>query len=606
MADDPQLNNYLGDFDDKFQKAIVGHMMRDRGFRMMVFSNDVQYEHFRDPYIGRAVEAIKKESTTEAGSGVYGPEHLYQMIQKEYSDFKEQNKAKAAIYDCNDAAEELNIEVVTQKMTGWIKLLCAKQMIIKVADLINKKDFNSALAFSEEMNRKINGIDFSPENKTTVKFENTVDFLTRQDENKFKNNCTMGSPVFDELLLEGAAFGQGTKEVKSELMKARAAEIDATFARQREAAKYRGVKPEVYNTIIAPPMLYLTRGSLMPGDATILLGPANAGKTTIIVTMVASNLLMGRDVLLIVHEQHSDDIKMKILQSMIFMSSADLSELAKARPDVIRDYERIINRHLTYVHYIRAGHMHVEAVGGIIEQKQDKWKATHGGKGYDLMVNDYPGKLSARSLTHRNSMKKHEEIAFVYDYLINLGREHKFHSFLAMQTNREGYKVAQGSSSDSRVVDMGDAGESFNPMQLADNVITINRGDEDKLNSRIRLYIGKSRKSQTGHMFVSQTSMARSRAYGEGFFVDKKWNDTTKSFDDVRHSLKCFTAESKVDRATFGELCARYGLGTQIDLKAASDKEMQKATIKAAEPNAKETNMLQGLLEPVPVQKPVV
>lgn len=585
-----QEDNFIGDFDNKFQQAIVGHMMRDRGFRMMIFSHNIRAEHFRDPYIGKAAEYIRKIADTEAGAQTLGPAELYQLACHEYVNEGDRNKFKAATADCAESAVDLKVEVVSQKMTGWIRLLRLKQMILESTAMINKKDFGQALSYVETVVRQINQIDFTPENKTLVKFENTIDFILHQDRNRFANNCTTGSPVFDELLLEGAAFGIGSEKGVREADKAEwNKKLDEALAAYKHKLKYQGVKSEVLDGINIPPMARSTRGSLMPGDATILLGPANSGKTTIIVTLVAQNILMGKDVLLIVHEQHSDDIKAKILQAMFFMDPQAMTAMAKNNPDAILDYERLINRRLTYIHYIRAGHMTVEAVGGLIEQAQDKRKAQYG-KGYDLMVDDYPGKLSARSLEHRNSVKKHEEIAFVYDYLINLGREHKFHSFLAMQTNREGYKVAQASDASSRVVDIGDAGESFNPMQLADNVITINRGDEDKLNKRIRLYVGKSRKSQTGYMFVSKTDMARSRAYGEGFTEEIRSNGEV-----IRHSLPCFIMESKAPKENFNQQCALVFGEQQRSAKEAAEKALANATMKATEPSQKEALALAEL-----------
>lgn len=567
-----QDNNFIGDFDNKFQQAIVGHMMRDRAFRMMIFSHDIRAEHFRDPYVGKAAKYIRIEHDKPSGKLILGPEELYQLACDEYSNEGDRNKLKAATVDCAHAATELKIEIVSQKMTGWIRLLRLKQMILDSTAMINKKDFGQALSYVESVVRQITQIDFTPENKTLVKFDNTVDFILKQDKNRFINNCTTGSPVFDELLLPGAA-------VKPEDRK----QIEKAFEEFKQKQKYSG---KDVSGMVLPPMQLLTRGSLMPGDATILLGPVNAGKTTVIVTLIAQNILMGRDVLFIVHEQHSDDIKMKIIQAMLFMDNQAMVNLAKNNPDVIRDYERLINRHLTYIHYIMAGHMHVEAVGGIIEQRQDKWKATYG-KGYDLLVDDYPGLLYARSLEHRTNLKRHEEVAFVYDYLINLGREHKFHTFLAMQTNRDGYRVAQASDASARVVDAGDAGESFSPMQRADNVITINRGDEDKLNRRIRLYVSKSRKSQTGYMFVSRTDMARSRAYGEGFTEELRSNGET-----IRHSLPCFVMESRAPKENFNQKCYEIFGEKQRSLKEAADKALAAAQMNATNPSAKEIDVL--------------
>lgn len=526
--------NLISDFDDKFQKAIVGHMMRDRSFRLMVFAQNIEYHHFRDPYVAAVVGKIQKEKDNEVFVGTIGTEQMYQYMREDYRTEADRVKCKACIADAAHAALELKIEAVTQKMTGWIQLLRLKEMIVKATSMINRRDFDNALNYSQNVVKTLNQIDFTPESKSTVTFKNTVDFLLKQETDRFNNNCTIGSPEFDELLLRGAMIQTQDKNIQNDVLR-------------MNGNQY--------------PISALTKGSLAPGDATILLGPSNAGKTTVICTVVAMNLLMGKDILLIVHEQHADDIKTKLLQSMLFMDNTSLVALAKADKTRIEYFEQLIEKHLCYVHYIRAGQMNVEAVGGIIEIKQDKWKATHKGKGFDLLVNDYPGKLRARALDHRVNTKKHEEMAYVYDYLINMGREHKFHTFLAMQTNREGYKAVQGSNAESRVVDMGDAGESFSPMQLADNVITINRNDEDKRMEIIRLYVSKSRRAQTGAIFVSKTDMSKSRAFGP--FKSEVYDSTGRNIGKTLHSFSC---ESKINKDEFAKLCAdKFGEKARAD-----------------------------------------
>jgi hypothetical protein len=57
-------------------------------------------------------------------------------------------------------------------------------------------------------------------------------------------------------------------------------------------------------------------------------------------------------------------------------------------------------------------------------------------------------------------------------------------------------------------------GESFRIAQLADTIITINRGPKDVAGHTIKYYVAKSRSGLTGYTFVTRTDFAKSCAIG--------------------------------------------------------------------------------------------
>jgi hypothetical protein len=163
---------------------------------------------------------------------------------------------------------------------------------------------------------------------------------------------------------------------------------------------------------------------------------------------------------------------------------------------------------ILYVPYNKAG-MCVEDVLPIIRRRQDEWASKHQGSGFDLLVSDYPAKLSTEKAAHGH-MQRRTIDEVVYEYYVQLALELKLHSLLAIQTNREGSKVNRDKE---RLLTMEDVLESWGPMTAATNVITGNRSDLDGFKKRLTLYFAKSRSSDKGRAVVCKTNFAASQAF---------------------------------------------------------------------------------------------
>ncbi len=246
-------------------------------------------------------------------------------------------------------------------------------------------------------------------------------------------------------------------------------------------------------------------GSLLPGDTTIILAPTNVGKTTTMLTIALANVLQGKRVLLMTHEGRPTDIQQKIRQNYLDVSRKELLMLPStdegcAQLDAMSMY---LGRFLTYVPYNKAG-LTIEEVEPFIRRKQEEMMAHNNGVGYDMLVSDYPAKLTSRMAQGGNFSKRNiDEI--VYGYFIQLALEYGFHSLLAIQTNREGARVNKGQKEERRLLVMEDVHESYGVMQEATNVITANRDALAKARHRMTLHIDKSRSSETGFAVVCRT-----------------------------------------------------------------------------------------------------
>jgi hypothetical protein len=156
--------------------------------------------------------------------------------------------------------------------------------------------------------------------------------------------------------------------------------------------------------------------------------------------------------------------------------------------------------------------LNVEDVEPLIRRKQEDLAARNNGKGYDLLVCDYPAKLTTK-LANGGHMSKRNVDEIVYGYFVQLALEYGFHNLLAIQTNREGSKVNKGQKDEHRLLVMEDVHESYGVMQEATNVITLNRDPVAKARQHMTFHIDKSRSSETGFAVVARTDFGRARTH---------------------------------------------------------------------------------------------
>lgn len=302
-------------------------------------------------------------------------------------------------------------------------------------------------------------------------FANPVDFILSFNEDQDKQCCTFGNVDIDNVLRPGSKLNFTFEDAQSERINS------------------------------------MTKGSLQPGDLTVLIGATNTGKTTTIITIAVKNILMGKYVYLMSHEQDARQLKMRILTSMMKTTSQDLSQNAPVNEDYkarLAHYEKILEKYLCYRHYAHAGGMYVEDVISIIQQAQDnlasKRLISEGvSRGFDLVINDYPAKLKSRIM---NRSQGWEEKTYVYNEFLNLAQSYQFHVIAPAQSNRAGVAISRGNSNDGRMLEVDDIGEAFGITTIAANVITVNRSASDMVNKRLRFYISKCRSPGKGTTII--------------------------------------------------------------------------------------------------------
>lgn len=449
-------------FDDNKQLAILGHLVENHQF----FCQSVERilpGWFKNSYATQIYEAkvqffreFNRSPTTE---------ELRNLPVFLKTDQRSIQRVNDTILAATNMTQEFGLDALRPELTAWLHSQLF-EIGFRNAYLEYKKK-NTKLAYStvDEMVQKIKATRFEQDDEE--KFDNPIEEF-RASRREYSNALTTGLTIFDRLLTPKAASG-----------------------------------------------------SLLPGDLSIILAPTNIGKTTSMITTVVHNVLMGKHVLLITHEGRPSDIKEKIYCAMLGMNALQLLDIHKSKKGQrrIEHSAKWLSQYLTYIPMNKPG-LTVEEVAAVVRKKQEeRFVQRKGLGGYDMLVDDYPAKVTTAQAAKGMSKRERDEI--VYNHFEQMGLQHKFHVLCAIQTNREGSKVNKGQRED-RLLTMEDVQESWGPMTAATNVWTINRSPHDKMRNRLVYYIDKSRSSETGFAVVCKTDFStactHSNALGATFY----------------------------------------------------------------------------------------
>jgi replicative DNA helicase len=255
-------------------------------------------------------------------------------------------------------------------------------------------------------------------------------------------------------------------------------------------------------------------GGLLYKDTTVVMAPVNEGKTTFMITVAAHNILQGKDVLFMTHEGNPKDIRLKFISNMLKVESHVIFSMYQTE-DGCRKLDAVtsmLEKHLKYVPYNKAGQMFIERVVPIVRINQEDWASLHAGKGFDLLCSDYPALLTTE-MALKGHLPKREQDRIVYDNYVQLAIEYGFHSLVAIQTNREGSKINKGLSGEGRMLEMEDVKESWDPMAEASNVITLNRPPDAARKGLLMMNLAKTRSNEKGVVILAKSDYGKNMTH---------------------------------------------------------------------------------------------
>lgn len=367
------------------------------------------------------------------------------------------NRMIVAVEQAKLNAQHYRLETLIPELTDWLHARFFHEGMDGGEQLFNQQRFREAYALMREKLRLIDTTSFEQDN--AFDFSDPVSFVQSRME-EAKAAISFGLAEVDKLLLPS---GEG-------------------------------------------------RASLLPGDTTTILAPTNIGKTTALITVIAHNLWEQKAVLWLSHEGKKEDLADKVWCAMLGVNRDQFYRMVlkpenDAERQAVRSTVATYERFFKYVPMNRPG-LTVEEVAAEVDRRQHEYASQYG-QGYDMLVDDYPAKLTSRDVGEGIFREGRSLRLHVYNYFVQMALEYNFHALLAAQTNRTGYKInKQAKGHEQRLLGVEDSDEAFGPMQVSTNVLTLNRNSWCQQNNWVIWYISKSRSNQTGWAIAARSKFA--------------------------------------------------------------------------------------------------
>lgn len=487
--------NDLAVFSPNEQRAIIGHALRDHAFLARCRANiEPQFliEAMAREVLAYVYDYYDKAQQAQAQWSLQGfKESIHSRFYSARGDLAVRMQY---IDSCEAWAKNIDLSLLTSRLTEWLQAVKMRHFFVKGREIFNKNQ-SAGTKWMRERMKEVEESRFETDGFS--RFSNIDEIFADQDR-QIERACTTGHPLLDEMMLTGAMPSPLSPDQR---YLDQLAPVDTGHRGEASATNSR-------NTLQS-----LTKGALLPGESTIVVGALNSGKTSFVLSTVCYNAFFGKRVLFVTTEQGGNKLMVRMLGCMTNMTRQEMTDAIRSgKPErrmPIKMAAEILERQVSHLHYAKAGKMWVESVSEIIRAAHQDAVAV--GRPYDLMVIDYPSRLRFNDGIS-NSDNLFVEKGRVYEHFHLLAKEMDVHVIMPAQTNREGVK--RSNSGKDGDVGIADIGTSLQIAQDSDNIIAINRSGEDIAGERIRLQVIKSRSTKTGGTFISKTFMEAGRTHG--------------------------------------------------------------------------------------------
>ncbi len=276
-------------------------------------------------------------------------------------------------------------------------------------------------------------------------------------------------------------------------------------------------------------------GGLFRGENMAILAPTFTGKSRFMITLIRHLLVQGHCVLYMIHEDHPEQVKKRIISAMVGVGVREIAYIMQrkaeagqsATPPLGMEYspwntnmgnqlyevlknqilaaQKILDEQLVFVPWQNTDNMFVENVIEEIKRLHLIQKIKNG-RGFDAILNDYPGLLYSKA-RHESERSR---LSYIYKKFNELAAELMVFCGYAVQVNRHAAKQMKTDEA-THTVGLEDVSESYQIAQNAMKAVSLNRTPGDLKNKILRISVIKARDSET----ANSTLITRSR-YNEG------------------------------------------------------------------------------------------
>lgn len=442
-------------FTESFQEAIIGYCITDVNFFMKCYEKIRPQWFTRNAMLADIFEQLSKSYKNNGKFIASIEEFMNEDFFLELSS-EDKNKYYNLLQRCifTRSGKEFDLEKLKKQLTGFLRASKFKESVEGAAKRYRSTNFDETYAWTKQKINEIQDASFEDE-IFKVSFANPTVWL-KQEKDKSDNGITTGCRALDEAL----------------------------------------------------------GGGLFKKETCAVMAPSNIGKTTLMTTIVSHLIRTQQKVMFVVHEDNEEKIRLKILLAFLGISKKTLFTewvTDSKKIEIIEAASKQIEKYLTYVHWCKPGKMYIEDVAQLIT-KANQEEISRTGRGFDVIVDDYPKKLKSREM---KSKEFRIELAYVYDQFNVIAADLNVHCFVALQTNRDGAKQNSGKNETDILLSMENVDESYAAAQNMGNIIALNRTPEDKKAGLLRYSIAKSRNEATDITVITETNYGCSLTHGD-------------------------------------------------------------------------------------------
>ena len=444
-------------FDQAKQKGLMGHLLQNEVL-FLESVHIIEPHWWSNPYLVLVWRAAVDFFTRHKRPGTLEEVKFSSNIADLPPD--KQSRCLSIISEAVHQSSRFGLEVMGKQLTEWCRSVYTKKMIEEAAQEWNKlaTQKQSVAPVIERVRDGIQQIDrVLMEGVGTNRFTNWKSIIAQRKE-ELDDVLTWGVPELDQCL------NRATKD-----------------------------------------------GGLVRGDLTLLLAPTNIGKTTTCISVARANILRGKKVLFVTHEGNDNNIFDKLLCAMLGKTPGWLLNwhMHEGAEEQINRAVHLLETHMRWIH-IPDRSIYAEQIVERIKRESDKFISETGGEHFDLLIDDYPAKLSSIKAS-KGYLERRHELEIVYDLFRSLAEEYKWHSLCPIQANRAAAKILEGrgDSKKGRFLESDDVADAWGPVTLATNVISINRDSQMRADEVVVFRIGKSRSGETGWNIACNSDFGR-------------------------------------------------------------------------------------------------
>ena len=464
-------NDTAFDFSESFQEAIIGYCIHDLDFFKKA-STKLKPSYFSaNPKLATIFEQLVKAKE------IYGEAIVSTAELKDRTYFRElKNEEKVDYFNTIDRCvgvtlNNYSLNKIEQDLTGFLRMCLFKEAIQGASKKYNSSKNSPATlentySWTKAKMLELNEATFLNESRVE-KLGDVIEWLKKRKE------------------LEGVAISTGSKAMDNAL-----------------------------------------GGGLFKQDNSAIMAATNQGKTRALLTVARHAIFKKKYVLVITHEDVPDKIKEQILMSYLCISKSTLkSWIGDPKMEtIVTKVSKFIDQYLYFMPFNKAGQMFVEDVIDESRRLHEELKSKNGGKGFDLIIDDYPKKLKMKSRMHNRDNIMRAELAEIYDHFVQLAIELDLHVMMAIQTNRTGLKKSKQVGDDKSALGLEDTDEAFGIAQNIANVISLSRSPTDKEKNIVKFMVIKSRNGQTDVPIFSRSAYGANVVFGDRDFITPPGN----------------------------------------------------------------------------------